>query len=50
MTINAACELGDDVGSFGARAFNRLRKYTLNMGNVTSGNLTNITEIGELMS
>jgi hypothetical protein len=38
------------VGSFGARAFNRLGKYTMHMGNVTSGNVTNITQIGELMS
>ena len=38
------------VGSFGARAFNRLGKYTLHMGDVTSGNVTNITEIGDLMS
>ena len=38
------------VGSFGARAFNRLGKYTMYMGNVTSGNVTNITQIGELMS
>lgn len=37
-------------GSFGARAFNRLGKYTLHMGNVTNGKITNITEIGELMS
>ncbi len=36
-------------GSFGARAFNRLGKYTLHMGNVTSGNITNVTEIGDLM-
>lgn len=38
------------VGSFGARAFNRLGKYTLHMGNVTSGNITNATAISELMS
>lgn len=37
------------VGSFGARAFNRLGKYTLHMGNLMSGNVTNITQIGELM-
>lgn len=38
------------LGSFGARGFNRLGKYTLHMGNVTSGNITNATAIGELMS
>lgn len=38
------------VGSFGARAFNRAGKYSLHMGNVTSGNITNITQISELMS
>jgi hypothetical protein len=38
------------LGSFGARAFNRLGKYTLHMGNVTNGNITNATSIAELMS
>lgn len=38
------------VGSFGARAFNRLGKYTLHMGNVTSGNITNATDIADLMN
>ena len=38
------------LGSFGARGLNRLGKYTLHMGNVTSGNITNATEIAELMS
>lgn len=38
------------LGSFGARGFNRLGKYALHMGNVTSGNITNATEIAELMS
>ena len=38
------------LGSFGARGFNRLGKYTLHMGNVTSGNITNATDIAELMS
>jgi len=33
------------LGSFGARGFNRLGKYTLHMGNVT-----NATTISELMS
>ena len=38
------------LGSFGARAFNRLGKYTLHMGNVTNGNITNATHIAELMT
>ena len=38
------------VGTFGARGFNRLGKYSLYMGNVTSGNITNATEIANLMS
>ena len=38
------------IGAFGARGFNRLGKYTLHMGNVTSGKITNVTEIAELMS
>ena len=38
------------LGSFGARGFNRLGKYALHMGNVTSGNITNATEIADLMS
>jgi len=38
------------LGSLGARGFNRLGKYTLHMGNVTSGNITNVTDIAELMS
>ena len=38
------------LGSFGARAFNRLGKYTLHMGNVTNGNITNVTDIADLMN
>ena len=38
------------LGSLGARGFNRLGKYTLHMGNVTSGNITNATDIAEFMS
>lgn len=38
------------LGAFGARAFNRLGKYRLHMGNVTSGNIPNVTEIAKLMS
>lgn len=38
------------IGSFGARGFNRVGKYALHMGNVTNGNITNATEIAELMS
>lgn len=38
------------LGSFGARGFNRAGKYTLHMGKVTSGKITNPTVIGDLMS
>jgi hypothetical protein len=38
------------VGSLSARSFNRLGKYALEMGNVTNGTLTNVTEIVDLMS
>ena len=38
------------LGSFGARGFNRLGRYTLHMGNVTNGNITNATDIAELMT
>ena len=38
------------LGSFGARGFNRLGKYALHMGNVTSGNITNVTDVYDLMS
>ena len=38
------------LGSFGARGFNRLGKYTLHMGNVTSGNITNSSQMADLMS
>lgn len=38
------------LGFFGARAFNRAGKYILHMGNVTSDNITNVTDISELMS
>jgi hypothetical protein len=37
------------IESFGARGLTGLGKYTLHMGNVTSGKITNITEIAELM-
>jgi hypothetical protein len=38
------------LGSLGAKGFNHLGKYRLHMGNVTSGNIINVTEIAELMS
>jgi hypothetical protein len=38
------------LGSLGSRGLNRLGKYTLHMGNVTSGNITNATDIAECMS
>jgi len=37
-------------GTLGARGFNRLGKYSLYMVNVTSGDVTNTTEIADLMS
>ena len=40
----------DRLGSLSAREFNCLGKYTLHMGNVTSGNIINAIAIGELMS
>lgn len=36
------------VGSLGARGFNCIGKYTLRMGNVTNGNITNISAIYDL--
>lgn len=50
VTSFAGIPVAGWLSSFGARAFNRLGKYTLHMGNVTSGNVTNITQIGDLMS
>jgi len=37
------------VGAFGARSFNRLGRYTLHIGNLTNGNLINVTNVGEFM-
>jgi hypothetical protein len=37
-------------GALGDRGFNRLSKYTLDMGNGTSSNITNGTDIAKLMS
>lgn len=37
------------VGTVGGRTFNNLGKYALKLGNVTNGNITNITEIYNLM-
>ena len=50
VTSFAGIPVAGWLGSFGARGFNRLGKYSLHMGNVTSGNLTNATDIAELMS
>ena len=50
VTSFAGIPVAGQLGSFGARGFNRLGKYSLHMGNVTSGNLTNATDIAELMS
>jgi hypothetical protein len=49
-TSAAAIPVTGWLGSLGARGFNRLGKYTLHMGNVTSGKITNATQIAELMS
>jgi hypothetical protein len=49
-TSFAGIPLGACLGTFGARAFNRIGKYSLYMGNVTNGNITNVTEIGNLMN
>ena len=50
VTSFAGIPVAGWLGSFGARGFNRLGKYSLHMGNITSGNLTNATDIAELMS
>lgn len=50
VTSFAGIPMAGWLGAFGARGLNRLGKYTLHMGNVTSGNITNVTEIAELMS
>ena len=50
VTSFAGIPVAGWVGSFGARGFNRLGKYTLHMGNVTSGNITNVTDIADLMN
>jgi len=50
VTSFAGIPVAGWFGSFGARAFNRLGKYTLHMGNVTTGNITNATAISEFMS
>ena len=50
VTSFASIPMAGWLGSFSARGFNRLGKYSLHMGNVTSGNITNATDIGELMS
>lgn len=53
---NGAVSLGtgrlvlSQMGSLGAREFNCLGKYTLHLGNITSGNFTNSTDIAGLMS
>ena len=50
VTSFAGIPVGGLLGSFSARGFNRAGKYALHMGNVTSGNITNATDISELMS
>lgn len=43
LTSFAGVPVAGWIGSFGARGFNRLGKYRLHMGNVSSGNITNVT-------
>ncbi len=50
VTSFAGIPVAGWIGSFGARGFNRLGKYSLHMGNVTNGNITNATAISDLMS
>jgi len=50
VTSFAGIPVAGWLGSLGARGFNRLGKYTLHMGNVTSGNITNATDIAGFMS
>jgi len=38
------------VGGLRSKGLNRLGKYTLHLGNITNGNITNATEIADLMS
>lgn len=49
VTSFAGIPMAGWLGSFGARGFNRLGKYALHMGNVTNGNITNATDIADLM-
>ena len=42
VTSFAGIPVAGWLGSFGARGFNRLGKYTLHMGNVTNGNITHM--------
>lgn len=50
VTSFAGIPVAGWFGAFTARGFNRLGKYTLHMGNVTSGNITNATDIADLMN
>ena len=50
VTSFAGVPMAGWLGAFGARGFNRLGKYTLHMGNISSGNITNATQVAELMS
>lgn len=50
VTSFAGIPVAGWIGLFGARGFNRLGKYALHMGNVTSGDITNATDISDLMS
>ena len=50
LTSFAGIPIAGWFGSLGARGFNRLGKYALHMGNVTNGQITNVTEITNLMN
>lgn len=50
VTSFAGIPVAGWIGSFGARGLNRAGKYALHMGNVTNGNITNATNIAQLMS
>lgn len=50
VTSFVGIPMGAWLGATSARGFNSLGKYTLKMGKVTSGNITNLNEIQEFVS
>jgi hypothetical protein len=50
LTDFAGLPVAGLVGSLGARSFNRLGKYALHMGNVTNNNITNVSDIADLVN